>query len=121
MTDDAIKMAAERANSLVGDYCLPVDGKPGCFHTRQDDEWRIRQAWLAANDQTPVDARWLESVLGLELTNEDEDGWWEDSGRLFAILDGGDEWQLTGKTRAEVLGLITWLRVPLVERTEQPR
>ena len=117
MSDDAIRQAAERANSLVGDYCLQVTGQTGKYYTRQDDEWRIRQAWLAANDQTPVDVAWLESVLA----GQDRITAFR-FGELLCISDSkGGLYCVDGHARAEVFGLLTWLRVPLAERTEQPR
>ena len=121
MTDDAIKMAAEPELFACMDEPDPV--RRAALHcsmfVREGEKLHkltglgeslkvLSVAWLAANDQTLVDMAWMERLLsptgcGFMVCVR--------SGILLLIDEATDEeYLILGRTRAEVLGLLTWLR-----------
>lgn len=127
MTREAAERAASAwvTSSNDGGGGVSDDIRAAAERLRDDvaegiDEMLVAEAYLELTDPTPVDAAWLESVLGPQLACDDEgdctgDGWIIYIQQPLLYFDS-NEYDLTGRTRADVLGLLRWLRFTLKEQ-----
>lgn len=72
----------------------------------------IVRAYLTEHSTEPVTVKWLESVLGPQIGEEDEFGWYLDHPRLFVQYDGIENYRVDDRTRGEVLSLLRWIQIP---------
>lgn len=93
----------------------PYDQAGGLMQHGLDAESLAALA-CALNDGTPVDAAWLESVLGPEGDDGTRDVWWYREGlemNSLVVTSNSltDYWIVTHRSRRAVLGLLAWLEL----------
>ena len=119
MTD--ITQAAERLDAE-----LRVQEQHGDTRTIIVEGRKVLDAYLAAQQEADelsklVDAAWLEEKLGASRVpaKRGEVGWYKmvSSSELY-VADYRSDYRVDNRTRAAVLGLLTWLPLPLKEQPQ---